>query len=153
MPLLAAVLLASGLSACSAQRSYCSALKGDQKQLHRLAQQSSATGRKGADALGGTATLLSGLRDKAPDDISGDWDTLVRAVSGLADAIDASGADPSDFGAGHKPAGVTEGQYRAVEQAAAELQATPVQQAGKSIEQHARDVCKVDLGSGLGGVG
>jgi hypothetical protein len=37
-----------------------------------------------------------------------------------------------------------------VQQAAAGLAGTRVRQAGASIEQHALDVCKVDLGGGLG---
>ncbi len=48
---------------------------------------------------------------------------------------------------------MTDGQYDAVQQAVAELQSTRVQQASKSIEQHAQDVCKVDLGPGLGASG
>jgi len=153
-PLLVTLLLATGLTACSSDtESYCSALKDDQKQLKRLSARSDDPGAGGSKALEGTVSLLSDLGDKAPDDISGDWDTLVQALQGLVDAIKASGADVGDFQGNKKPAGVTGGQLKAVQQAAAELQATPVQQAGKSIEQHAQDVCKVDLGSGLGGAG
>ena len=76
----------------------------------------------------------------------------MQALRGLSDAIRESGADPGDFAAGGKPDGVSAGQLDAVQQAARELQDLRVQQAGTSIEQHARDVCKVDLGSsGLGG--
>ena len=153
VPLVAALLLATGLTSCSSTESYCSTLKADRSQLKKLATQSARSGSAGSKALAETVEVLSGLRDKAPDDISGDWETLVSALEGLSDAIEESGASPSDFASGERPAGVTEGQYSAVRQAAAELRATPVQQAGKSIEQHALDVCKVDLGSGLGGVG
>lgn len=150
----AVLLLTPGLGACtSSTQSYCSTLKDDQQQLKRLAAQSAQPGPRGARALTGTVALLGQLRDKAPSDVAGDWDTLVRALHGLADAIGSTGASPGDFGPGKKPTGVTAGQLQAVHQAAAELQAMPVQQAGASIEQHAQDVCKVDLGSGLGGVG
>jgi hypothetical protein len=146
---LAALMICSGLTACSKSQSYCETLKGDRKQLAALSKQTSAkTG--GSRALTRTVSLLSELRDEAPDDITADWDTLVQALDGLAEAVKASGAEPGDFRGGRRPAGVTAGQYRAVRQAAAELQATPVEQATKSIEQHALDVCKVDLSSELG---
>jgi hypothetical protein len=150
----AAGLLLCGLVAgCSGTRSYCSTLKKDQRQLASLAKRSAAPGAKGSTALADTVDLLSELSDEAPDDVADQWDTLVTALRGLQRAIAAAGAAPADFAGGRRPAGVTTGQYAAVAQAAAELRATPVQQAGTSIEQHARDVCKVDLGSGLGGVG
>lgn len=148
--LLVGVLMCSGLTSCSHTKSYCSALKEDRKQLSTLSDQVGGKGKDGSKALKRTDSLLSDLRDKAPDDIRKDWDTLVQALDGLVAAIKASGADPKDFQGGRRPAGVTEGQLRAVQQAAAELQATPVQQATQSIEQHAQDVCKVDLGSDLG---
>jgi hypothetical protein len=151
---LVGVLLAAGLSGCSGgTSSYCSALKDDRTQLTRLAVESAKPGAKGADALARTLVLLDGLRDKAPDDIADEWNTLVDALQGVADAIKESGAAPGDFAGGTRPQDVTSGQYQAVQQAVAELQTTRVRQAGASIEQHAQDVCKVDLGSGLGGVG
>jgi hypothetical protein len=157
-PLLAVAvvgLLLGGLvTGCSGTGSYCSALKKDQKPLASLARRSAQSGEKGSTALADTVDLLSSLSDEAPDDVADQWDTLVTALRGLQRAIAASGAAPADFAGGKRPASVTGGQYAAVKQAAAELQATPVQQAGTSIEQHAQDVCKVDLGeSGLGGVG
>ena len=74
-----------------------------------------------------------------------------RCASGaLVDAIRELGADPADFPGRKRPDGVTQGEVHAVQEAAAERQATPVQQASQSIEQHASNVCKVDLGSRLG---
>lgn len=148
------LLVAGGLTGCGhSTESYCSSLKQDKAKLTRLAADSAKPGKTGTDALGDTVGVLSGLRDDAPDDIADEWDTLVGALQGLSGAIKDSGADPSDFASGKQPAGVTVGQYKAVQQAAAELRTTRVQQAGASIEQHAQDVCKVDLGTGLGGVG
>ena len=147
----AGVLLASGLVSCtSAQESYCSALKTDQKRLATLSARTAEPGPSGSRALDRTVGLLGELRDEAPDDIHDDWVRLVEAFDGLRQAIRSSGADPGDFTGGKRPDGVTGGQLRAVQQAAAELQALPVQQASTSIEQHAQDVCKVDLGSELG---
>ena len=153
--LFAAVLVTAGLTSCSGEKSYCSSLKEDQKQLTRLSQESAKPGKAGTQALGDTVGVLSDLRDEAPDDVSDEWDTLVEALEGLLTAIKDSGAPASEFAGGATPEGVTTGQLKAVQQAATELQSTRVQQAGASIEQHASDVCRVDLGTGggLGGVG
>jgi hypothetical protein len=148
----AGVLAAAGLSGCGGTKPYCSALKDDKAQLGRLAGESAEPGAAGGRALGRTVDVLAGLADRAPDDIADEWDTLVQAMRGLSAAIRASGADPGDFAGGAQPDGVSAGQLEAVRQAARELQDLRVRQAGTSIEQHARDVCKVDLGSsGLGG--
>ena len=147
----AGVLLASGLVSCtSAQESYCGTLKADQKRLATLSARTAKPGTQGSRALDQTVGLLTELRDEAPDDIHDDWVRLVEAFDGLREAIRSSGADPGDFAGGQRPHGVTGGQLRAVQQAAAELQALPVKQASTSIEQHAQDVCMVDLGSDLG---
>ena len=148
----AGLLVTTGLTGCSnGTESYCSTLKDDQKRLDSLATQAAKPGEQGVRALGDTVGVLSDLRDVAPDDISDEWDSLVGALQGLVDAVKATGHPLGDFAGGTKPDGVTTGQYDAVKQAATELQGTRVQQAGKSIEQHAQDVCKVDLGTGLGG--
>ena len=146
----AVVLAASTLTACGGDHSYCSTLREDKPRLEELAKRTGEKGATGTAALGDTVTTLRGLRDDAPDDLADEWDTLVGALEGLRDAVEESGADASDFAGGRRPAGVTTGQYDAVVRAARELSSTRVQQAGASIEQHAQDVCKVDLGTGLG---
>jgi hypothetical protein len=152
--LVACLVVASLLTGCSnSTSSYCSSLKDEQKQLTRLSKKAAEPGKAGSAALDGTVSVLADLRDEAPEDIADEWDTLVSALQALAQAVKDSGAPPSAFASGTRPAGVTAGQYEAVQQAATELQGTRVQQAGSSIEQHGRDVCKVDLGSGLGGIG
>lgn len=148
------LLVTTGLTGCSRSKSYCSTIGVDRVQLTTLSADIGKPGQAGADALRKAVTVLSGLRDEAPDDISDEWVTLVAALQGLVDAFRQSGAAPGDFAGGTLPEGVTAGQYDAVQQAVAELQSTRVQQAGKSIEQHAQDVCQVDLGpGGLGGLG
>jgi len=150
---LAGVLSGSLAGCASSQEDYCSTLRSDKSRLDSLATQTAKPGAQGSRAMARTVDLLDGLRDKAPDDIHDEWVRLADAFRGLQQAIAESGAAPGDFRGGRRPAGVTTGQLQAVRQAAAELQATPVQQAGKSIEQQAQDVCKVDLGSGLGAGG
>ncbi len=66
-------------------------------------------------------------------------------------AFRAAGVDPAHFDPAHRPQGVTTGQFQAIRQAAAKLDSEPVRLAAARIEDHARVVCKVDLGGGLGG--
>jgi hypothetical protein len=149
----AALMAVPALAGCSSgTESYCAALKDDQKRLTRLATAAAKPGKQGARALDDTLGVLEGLGAEAPEDIADEWQTLTGALQGLVDAITETGASPADFAGGEPPPGVSTGQVRAVQQAAAELRSTRVTQAGASIEQHARDVCKVDLGTGLGGV-
>ncbi len=145
----AMVLASTGLVACSStEESYCSALREDEPRLQKLSR---AAAEPGSDALVKSVDILAALGDKAPDDVADEWETLVSSLEDLVDAVRASGADFSALASGKTPEGVTAGQMKAVRQAAGELADTRVQQAGASIEQHARDVCKVDLGGGLAG--
>ncbi len=145
----ATLLATGGLAACSsAEESYCSALREDEPRLQKLSR---SAAEPGSDALVKSVDILAELGEKAPDDIEDEWGTLVSSLEGLVAAVRASGADFPAFASGKAPEGVTEGQLKAVQQAAEELTDTRVQQAGASIEQHARDVCKVDLGGGLAG--
>jgi len=147
--LAALALLVGGLTGCShSTGAYCSSLRADKQQLKRL---SADAARPGSDALARSVHVLAGLRDEAPDDISDEWRTLVSALQDLVSAVNATGVDYAAFDSGKRPPGVSVSAYRAVQQAADELSSTRVQQAGASIEQQAIDVCKVDLGGGLGG--
>ena len=143
---LAAVLVAAGLSACGSRTDdYCSTLRDDQQTLQRLA---AGKGEPGTDPVHGTLEVFTSLRDKAPEDVTDEWDTMVYAWQTLADALDRAGVDPSTYRAGSRPPGVTPAQQKAIAQAAAELSSARVLDAGRGIEQHALDVCKVDLGQG-----
>lgn len=144
----AAGVLSAGLTGCSrSTESYCSTLRDDRAELRTLSGQAA---EPGGESLQGSLAVFEELRDAAPDDIADEWDTLVAAWQDLVDAVRDSGAPLSAFRNGRRPSGVSTGQYHAVQQAATELASTRVRQAGASIEQHALDVCKVDLGGGLG---
>lgn len=141
-----ALLLAAlaGLTGCAGDTdAYCGALEDDQQALTDLAKSSSSPdGNLFADGL----TVFKGLRQEAPDDIRDEWDTFYFAWEGVAEAFDAAGIGPQEYRPGERPDGVSETQAQAIEDAAAELGSARVVEAGKGIEQHARDVCKVDLG-------
>jgi hypothetical protein len=138
------LLTLTGLTGCSSTTdSYCDALEDQKQTLTGLAGSSA---EPGTDLFGDTLKVFQDLRDEAPDDIRDEWDTFVFAWEGVADAFDDAGIDPQQYQPGTPPPGVSAEQARAIEQAAAELRSDRVVDAGTGIEQHARDVCKVDLG-------
>jgi hypothetical protein len=145
----AGVLFLGGLSGCASQtEKYCSTLKDDNKTLEKLA---SGSDKQTSDQISQSLDIFKDLQGKAPPDVSGEWDTFANAWQDLSDALDTAGVDPSQFKKRAKPAGVSQGQYDAVKRAAEELQSQPVLDAAQGIEQHSRDVCKVNLGgSGSG---
>ena len=103
-------------------------------------------------ASGSPSALLDGLpmlRDLAedsPDDLADEWQTLIRALDGLDDAIREAGVEPADFQDGKPPAGLSASDQKAIADAAGQIGADEVVQATSGIEQQARDVCKVNLG-------
>ncbi len=127
----------------SATDTYCAALEDEQQTLTDLAESS---GDPGADLIGDSIEVFRNLREDAPGDIRDEWDTFVFAWEGLATAFADAGTGPQEYQPGKTPPGVSAEQGQAIEQAAAEMRSERVLDAGKGIEQHARDVCKVDLG-------
>jgi hypothetical protein len=138
------VLVASLAGCATDTERYCDTLAEKKQTLTDL-----AVARDG-DVLGQTLDVLRDLRDEAPSDIEDEWSTLVFAYETLADAFDAAGTSPGDYDPASPPEGVTEQQVQRIEGAAAELRSGRVMQAADGLEQHARDVCKVDLGLSSG---
>lgn len=138
------VLVASLAGCATDTERYCDTLSERKQTLTDL-----AVARDG-DVLGQTLDVLRDLRDEAPSDIEDEWSTLVFAYETLADAFDAAGTSPGDYDPAAPPEGVTEQQVQRIEGAAAELRSGRVMQAADGLEQHARDVCKVDLGLSSG---
>ena len=148
---LAGLLLVSSLAGCASQKeTYCSTLKSDNAKLQKLA---GSAGKPGAQVLHGSLAVFEDLKQAAPPDIAGDWDDFAFAWKSLVDAFDAAHVDPASFDPEHRPAGVSEAEFAQIKQAAAALQAEPVQLAARRIEDHAQTICKVNLGGGgLGGL-
>jgi hypothetical protein len=147
-PALAVALLCAGLTGCTSQQErYCSAVEDQQGPLAELAAGSGARdGDPGADVVGDSLAIFTDLSAEAPDDVAGDWDTVVFAWQRLDDALTAAGISADDVRPGQRPAGVSAAEYRTLTGAAEELRSARVLAAAGSIQQHARDVCKVDLG-------
>lgn len=120
---------------------YCGELAERRDRLHDL-----AAGSADADVLDETLAVLRDLRSEAPADISDEWTTLVFAYEGLVDAFEDAGVSPEGYDPAAPPEGVSEDEARRIEGAAAELASARVLEAADGLEQHARDVCRVDLG-------
>ena len=99
-----------------------------------------------SSALLGNLPMLHDLAEKSPDDLSDDWQTYLRAVEGLDDAIKDAGVKPSDFNGGKAPSGLSQADQKAIAEAAGQITTEEVITAASGIEQQARDVCKVNLG-------
>lgn len=138
------LLLVTSLTACASETdSYCEDLQAQKQKLADLALES---GKPGKDVLGQTLDVWRDLRDKAPGDIEDEWTTLVFALEGLVDAFHQAGTTPDKFNPASPPPGVSKQEAQNLRDAAAELASERVRKAGDAVEQHARDVCKVDLG-------
>jgi hypothetical protein len=138
-----ALLAPAVLTGCADQtETYCDTLRDQRQALTDLAASSR---EPGSDMFRDGLAVFDQLRDDAPDDIRDEWDTFYFAWEGLADSFDAAGITPQQFQAGDPP-GASGPEVDAIEDAAAELASARVVDAGNGIEQHAQDVCKVDLG-------
>ena len=137
---LSAVLVMPLAGCASDTETYCATLAEKKQTLTELAESGDG------DVIEETLVVLRDLRDGAPSDIEDEWSTLVFAYEALGDAFEAAGTSPAEYDPVSPPAGVTEEQAKRIEGAAAELRSARVMQAADGLEQHARDVCKVDLG-------
>lgn len=119
-----ATLLAAGLAvtACaSEQEQWCGHVEDAAPDLAKALDTGGS--KKGlVEAL----PILRDLADDAPEDVRGEWRTLVDAVGALDDAL-----------AAH--------DEKATRQAALKLASPDVQDAADTVEQEARDVCHTSL--------
>jgi len=142
------LLVASTTSCASETESYCAELQEQKQALTELASGSTDTD---GSVLDETLEVFQDLRGAAPGDIEDEWSTLVFAYEALVEAFDAAGTTPGEYDPGSPPEGVSDAEARRIEGAAAELRSKRVVTAADGLQQHARDVCKVDLGLSTGG--
>lgn len=138
---LAAVLGFVLLAGCGdEQESYCDAVEERQGELSEIA----AEGGPGAafDVL----PIYEELADEAPSDLTDEWRLVVDRLRSLEEAFEDAGADPATYDPQDPPDGLTREDRAAISRAAAALGAAETQEAMGGIEQHARDVCKTELG-------
>jgi hypothetical protein len=130
-----------GSKASGSSGDYCSDLKDAKKQVDAL---------KGGDFsdLEKTTDTMHKLADEAPDEIKGDWDTLVTGVEKLVDALKAAGLDDDDMAtlqSGQIPDGVDMDALQGLMTEIQALDTEEFQKAGDNINKHAKDECGVDL--------
>jgi hypothetical protein len=147
--LAAVLLLPLLLAGCSSQQEqYCAALEEEQQTLTELGE----GGFEESGTVARTTDVFERLAQEAPEDLRDEWDALTGAWRGLEQALEDAGADESMFEAGERPEGMSAEDYDRISQAAVQLRSTRVVEAATGIEQHAQDVCEVDLtGSGPAG--
>jgi hypothetical protein len=150
MRLTPTTLLASGLlvlaliAGCASDTErYCAELE-DQKET--LADLAIRAGEPDTEVLEETLDVWRDLRAEAPGDVADEWSTLVFSLEQLVEAFEAAGTTPGEYDPASPPPGVSDAEEKRLEDAAAKLASPRVASAGTDLQQHARDVCKVDLG-------
>ena len=144
LALLVAGALLTGATGCSQsaddrREAYCAQVKKDSTTL------SKGVAEGGPGAFLDVLPTLRGLARKAPSDLKDEWQTLLNALTGLQDALDATGMEPSDIEDGTLPRDLSREDRKRVRDAASVLTTPEVVAATQGIEQHALDICKQPL--------
>jgi hypothetical protein len=139
--LLAGLLLAGLLTGCGGdpQDDYCDAVKEHQTELSDIV----STGKP--DALINALDIFHDLQDRAPGDITDEWQQLVGRIEALRDALDDAGVDPATYDRENPPEGLTAEQKARIDAAAKELGSGTTLRALQDLGQEARDVCQTPL--------
>lgn len=116
---LAGLLAAGGCS--SAKEQWCDRVEEEAPGLGRTID----SGGEESGLIDSLPTLES-LAEDAPDDVRGEWETLVEAVRALDEAVEAK-------------------DEKAIAAASLRLASAEVQDAADTVEQQARDVCQTAL--------
>jgi hypothetical protein len=140
--LVVGVLVAGLLVGCGggdSKEEYCDAVKKHQARLSDLV----STGEP--DALISGLDVFRDLQDKAPIDISDEWQQFVGRIEALQQALEDAGVDPATYDRDHPPAGLTEEEKAGIDAAAKELGSGTTLRALQDLDQQARDVCQTPL--------
>lgn len=128
------------LAACGSDKAdYCDAVTSHQKDLSEI------VGAGKPDAMLEALDIFRDLQDKAPSDVSDEWQQVVGSVETLQKALDDAGVDGATYDRDHPPADVTAAQKKAIDAAAARVGGAETLQAIKDLDQEARDVCHTPL--------
>lgn len=145
LALTATVLVAcgSGDSSSSASGSYCDELKADKTFFASLSGSNSDLSN-----LDQVFSKMHTLADKAPDNVSADWETLDGAFTTIESALSDAGLKPSDLAAlqnGQIPQGIDPSKIQALGPKLQSLSSSEVTDAAKRISDDAKKTCGVDL--------
>jgi hypothetical protein len=128
------------LVACgSDEDGYCDAVKDHQQRLSEIA------GSGKPDAMLQSLDIFHDLADRAPSDISDEWQQVVGSVEALQEAIDAADVDAATYDRDDPPSGLSAEQKKAIDGAAARVGGAETLQAIQDLDQQARDVCHTPL--------
>jgi hypothetical protein len=128
----------------SADDSYCETLREERRVLADLAGEA---GEPGNDVLERTLESLRTLGDEAPPELDDEYTTVVNAWEALVDAVADAGIDPAEYDRKETLRELDPADARPLRQTAAALGSPRVADASAGIEDHARQVCGVDLGT------
>ncbi len=135
-----AVLVAGLLAGCADQQEqYCSAVEEHQRELGEVV----ADG--GPGALIGALDTFDDLADRAPRDITDEWQQVTSRLRALQTALSEAGVEPDDYSAEDPPAGLTDQQQSKIRAAADDLASPATAAALEGLQQQALDVCGTPL--------
>ena len=128
------------LGGCSDQKeSYCGAVESHQEEL------SSIVGDGSQDSLLRALDIFRDLQDRAPRDITDEWQQVVSRIETLDEALRDAGVDPATYDRATEAAGLTDAQRARIDAAARELGSGTTLAALAALDQQARDVCQTPL--------
>ena len=142
--LAALALTVSSLSGCGGSESdaYCKELKADKAYFSNSSPD--------FDKLDKAFDKFHSLADKAPDAVAKDWKVLDGAITTVEKALKDAGITFSDLPKlqqGQVPKGADPNKLAELAPKLQGLNDAKFQKAGDAIEKHAKDTCKVKLGS------
>jgi hypothetical protein len=118
---------------------YCTAVEE-----HQVALTEIATGG-GQDALIRALDIFRDLRERAPSDISDEWQQVVTRIETLHSALEDAGVDAATYDRENPPAGLSADEKARIDAAARELGNPATLQAFEALDQQSRDVCKTPM--------
>ena len=121
------------------QDDYCDAVTDHQERLSELV----SSGKP--DAMLQALEIFQDLQERAPRDVSDEWQQVVGSVEALEKALDDADVDAATYDRDKPPAGLTAVQKKAIDDAATRLGGGETIQALKDLDQQARDVCHTPL--------
>lgn len=133
-----------GLAGCAesaedVRADYCERVTAHQRELSEIMTEETPV------TLLRALPAFRSLAEDAPRDIDDEWASVLDALTGLEEALDAAGVEAGEYDADDPPAGVTAEQREAIARAADDLVDQETMAAFDGVLQHAKDVCKKPL--------
>jgi hypothetical protein len=137
------VLLAPLAVACGGDDdpagAYCDEVNAKQQDLTEILETDAP------DVLIRALDIFRALRDKAPSDVSDEWQQVIRSIEALEAALDAAGVDAATYDRKHPPKDLTQAEKARIDAAARELGSKATSDAFEGIKQEVKDVCHTAL--------